>query len=75
MVKTPQTFSKLLLTYSSKLFVTSLERRLLLVPRNYFMLKAFFWSCVFLNIYVLFSFCVSFLGVKHLVTLSVKGAL
>lgn len=80
MVKTPQTLSELLLTYSSKLFVTSLERRLLLVPRTHFTLKAFFFgiwvvACVFFNIcFILFLLCI-LLGVNHLVTLSVKCAL
>lgn len=55
MVKTPQTLSELLLTYSSKMFVTSLKRRLLLVPCTHFTLKVFFFgiwevSCVFFNI-------------------------
>lgn len=74
MVKTPQTLSELLLTYSSKMFVTSLKRRclvLILHLRHSFLAFGKFHVCSLIYVFLL---CI-LLGVKHLVTLSVKGAL
>lgn len=76
MVKTPQTLSELLLTYSSKMFVTSLKRYcwclvLILHLRHSFLAFGKFHVCSLIYVFLL---CI-LLGVKHLVTLSVKGAL
>lgn len=68
MVKTPQTLSELLLTYSSKLWWCLV---LILHFRHSFLAFGKFHVCSLIYVFLL---CI-LLGVKHLVTLSVKGAL